>query len=77
MDLLRRFWFDALAHNPKAVRFLIEQVGADRVVVGTDDPFDMGDMTPIDNIEKVPGLTDAERELIYWKNAEAFMGGPV
>jgi aminocarboxymuconate-semialdehyde decarboxylase len=77
MELLRRFWFDALAHNPKAVRFLIEQVGADRVVVGTDDPFDMGDMTPIDNIEKVPGLTDAERELIYWKNAEAFMGGPV
>jgi hypothetical protein len=35
----------------------------------------MGDMTPIDNIEKVPGLTDAERELIYQKNAEAFIGG--
>jgi predicted DNA binding CopG/RHH family protein len=29
----------------------------------------------IDNIEKVPGLTDAERELIYQKNAEAFIGG--
>jgi len=76
MDLLRRFWFDALAHNPKAVRFLIEQVGADRVVVGTDTPFDMGDMTPIDNIEKVPGLTDAERERIYYRNAGEFIGEP-
>lgn len=75
MELLRRFWFDALAHNPTAVRFLIEQVGADRVVLGTDDPFDMGDLHPVDNLEKVPGLTDAERERIWWKNAEEFLGG--
>ena len=75
LSLLRRFWFDALAHNPKAVRFLIEQVGADRVVLGTDDPFDMGDLHPVDNLEKVPGLTDAERERIWWKNAEEFLGG--
>jgi len=75
LSLLRRFWFDALAHNPTAVRFLINQVGADRVVIGTDSPFDMGDLDPITNLEKVPGLTDAERERIFWKNAEEFLGG--
>lgn len=75
LSLLRRFWFDALAHNPQAVRFLIEQVGADRVVVGTDSPFDMGDLDPIGNVERVPGLTDAERERIYYRNAEEFLGG--
>jgi hypothetical protein len=36
----------------------------------------MGDMTPIDNIEKVPGLTDAERERIYFRNASDFIGEP-
>ncbi len=77
LALLRRFWFDALAHNPKAVRFLIEQVGADRVVLGTDSPFDMGDLAPVDNVEKVPGLTATERERIYWKNAEEFLGGKI
>jgi aminocarboxymuconate-semialdehyde decarboxylase len=77
LSLLRRFWFDALAHNPTAVRFLIQQVGADRVVLGTDSPFDMGDLTPVDNVEKVPGLTATERERIYYKNAEEFLGGKV
>jgi len=45
------------------------------VVIGTDSPFDMGDLDPITNLEKVPGLTDAERERIFWKNAEEFLGG--
>ena len=75
MTLLRRFWFDALAHNPKAVRFLIDQVGADRVVLGTDSPFDMGDPHPVDNLERVPGLTADEREQISFRNAEALLGG--
>jgi aminocarboxymuconate-semialdehyde decarboxylase len=77
MTLLRRFWFDALAHNPTAVRFLIEQVGVDRVVLGTDSPFDMGDLAPVDNFERVPGLNDAERERVYYRNAEEILGGSV
>jgi aminocarboxymuconate-semialdehyde decarboxylase len=39
---LRRFHYDTLTHGGAAVRFLVEQVGADRVVLGTDMPFDMG-----------------------------------
>lgn len=38
----RRFHYDTLTHNPSATRWLIDQVGADRVVLGTDTPFDMG-----------------------------------
>jgi aminocarboxymuconate-semialdehyde decarboxylase len=72
---LRRFWFDALAHNPTAVRFLIDQVGADRVVLGTDSPFDMGDLAPVDNLLKVPRLTAHEQERICYRNAEEFLGG--
>ena len=39
---LRRFRFDTLAHSPKALQYLIDLVGSDRVVYGTDFPYDMG-----------------------------------
>lgn len=40
---LRRFWYDTVVFEAGARRWLREQVGADRVVFGTDTPFDMGD----------------------------------
>ena len=36
---MRQFYFDALTHDDKALAFLIEQVGADRVTLGTDAPL--------------------------------------
>ena len=44
--LLKRFWFDTITHDPQALRYLIDLVGAERVVLGTDAPFDMGDENP-------------------------------
>jgi aminocarboxymuconate-semialdehyde decarboxylase len=44
--LLRRFYFDTLTHDPRALRYLVELVGAERIVLGTDAPFDMGDEAP-------------------------------
>jgi aminocarboxymuconate-semialdehyde decarboxylase len=45
-DLLKRFYFDTITHDPQALRYLIGLVGAERIVVGTDAPFDMGDDDP-------------------------------
>jgi aminocarboxymuconate-semialdehyde decarboxylase len=39
---LRKMWFDALVYTPAALRHLVEAVGADRVMLGSDYPFDMG-----------------------------------
>lgn len=39
---LRRFHYDTLTHRPAATAWLLEQAGTDRVVLGTDTPFDMG-----------------------------------
>ena len=39
---LRRFHYDTLTHRPESTAWLIDQVGADRVVYGSDVPFDMG-----------------------------------
>ena len=48
--------------DPVALRHLIDLVGADRVCIGTDAPFDMADMHPADTIAAVPRLTAAERD---------------
>jgi aminocarboxymuconate-semialdehyde decarboxylase len=44
---LRRFYYDTVLHSTEAVRFLVERVGGDRVVLGSDYPFPMGDPEPV------------------------------
>lgn len=73
-ELLKRFYFDALTHDAASLRFLIDRVGADRVTLGTDAPFDMGEEHPIDALNQVAGLTEAEREQICHRTALALMG---
>jgi aminocarboxymuconate-semialdehyde decarboxylase len=44
---LRRFYYDTLVFTDEARRWLREQVGGDRVLFGTDAPFDMGDVSGV------------------------------
>jgi aminocarboxymuconate-semialdehyde decarboxylase len=73
-DLLYRFYFDALTHDPKSLRFLINQVGADRIALGTDNPFDMGYSDPLAELARVPHLTAEERQQICSGTARALLG---
>ena len=41
---------DTLTHNTTSLRFLVERLGDDHVVIGTDYPFDMGDETPVETV---------------------------
>jgi len=77
LQMLRRFWFDALTHSPQAIRHLIDVVGSEKVVLGTDAPFDMGEMAPVDRVEMVAGLTQKERENIYCNAAMALFDGKI
>lgn len=47
---LDRLWFDTITHDAIALQFLVDRVGADRVVFGTDLPFDMAPPTPVDEV---------------------------
>ena len=47
---LRRFYYDTVVHSPEALRFLVETVGVDRVVLGSDYPFPMGDPEPVGTV---------------------------
>jgi aminocarboxymuconate-semialdehyde decarboxylase len=65
---LRRFHYDLILHSPKLTRTLIDQVGADRVVSGTDFPQAMSIRKPIDYVEAIPGITRRECEMILCEN---------
>ncbi len=55
-EYLRGMFVDTVVHEPAVLRFLVEWFGPDRVVVGTDYPFEMGDDDPVGFVENA-GLT--------------------
>lgn len=69
-DYLRRFYVDALVHSAKAARYLVDVMGADRVVMGSDFPADMGPTDPVGEIERNPYLSDEEKTAILGGNLE-------
>lgn len=71
-ELLGQLWFDCLVHRPAAVNFLADLVGWDRIMVGTDYPFDMGMTDPVGFIDSVQ-MSPAEREGVLSRNAENFL----
>jgi aminocarboxymuconate-semialdehyde decarboxylase len=73
-DLLRRFYFDALTHDAQAARHLINRVGADRVVIGSDHPFDMAPPDLMGGIDAIPELSASEREYVCSLTALSLLG---
>jgi predicted TIM-barrel fold metal-dependent hydrolase len=67
-DYLRRFHCDLAMHDPKLTRMLIDLVGADRVVRGTDFPRGMAITNPVEYVEATPNITEKERQLILFEN---------
>jgi aminocarboxymuconate-semialdehyde decarboxylase len=57
-------WFDTVVFRAEQIRTLVDLVGAERVMLGTDRPYDMGEPDPVALVNEVEGLTDAEREKI-------------
>jgi aminocarboxymuconate-semialdehyde decarboxylase len=60
---LRRFTYDTIGHDDRINANLIRQVGADRVILGSDYCFDMGLARPVEAVERL-GLDPRERDLI-------------
>jgi aminocarboxymuconate-semialdehyde decarboxylase len=73
-EYLRRFYYDTITHHPQVLRYLIDLVGADRVVLGSDYDQDMQYERPVDFLDTVPRLTSREREMILSGNARRLLG---
>jgi aminocarboxymuconate-semialdehyde decarboxylase len=68
-EYLRRFTYDTIGHDDQINLNLARQVGADRIVLGSDYCFDMGLTDPIGTVERLTALSDAERDLILGTTA--------
>jgi aminocarboxymuconate-semialdehyde decarboxylase len=61
-------------HSVVALQYLIQVVGADRVVIGTDYPMGMGDKEPVSKIMALSSITAEERVQVLGTNARRALG---
>jgi predicted TIM-barrel fold metal-dependent hydrolase len=73
-EYLKQIYFDSLIYTTENLRHLINTVGADRIVIGTDFPFNMGNVDSVNHILSVPDLTAEEQEAILGGTAAALLG---
>jgi aminocarboxymuconate-semialdehyde decarboxylase len=72
-ESLRRFFYDTVTHDPELLRALVEFAGAERVLLGSDYPFDMGDERAADGV-RAAGLGEEAEEAILGTNALRLLG---
>jgi aminocarboxymuconate-semialdehyde decarboxylase len=71
---LSAFYYDCITHSEPALRMLIDAVGIDRVILGTDYPADMCIDWPASWVLGLKSLTLEEKEAILYKNLERLLG---
>jgi len=64
----KKLYFDSVLFEPRALRYLVDVAGADKVCLGSDFPFPIGDPDPVRVVEDTP-LTVAERRAILGETA--------
>ncbi len=72
-DYLRQVYVDCLIYDQAHLAFLVQQLGGDHVVVGTDYPYDMGDADVVGLVEGMTSLSDTARTQILGGTAAALL----
>jgi aminocarboxymuconate-semialdehyde decarboxylase len=71
-EWLRALYFDTVLHSPDSLRFLLDTVGVEHVVLGSDYPFVMGEPEPVRALD---ALSDGDRQRILHGNLAALLDG--
>ena len=69
----RQLYYDTVVGSEAALRFLIDQVGIDRVVLGSDWPFVPWHPSPVTWVQGLASLSAEEKERILWRNLETVL----
>jgi len=75
-ESLRRFYYDTVTHDPGLLRQVIDFAGFDRILCGSDYPFDMGIERPAEPVRAL-GLSADEENAILGANALRLLGQEV
>ena len=69
----KRIYYDTVTSSEEALRFLLDQVGAERVVIGSDWPFVPWAPGPGGWVQGLKSLSQDEKDRILWKNLETLL----
>lgn len=72
-DQLRQVYVDSLVHDPATLRFLVDVMGPDKVALGSDYPFPLGEAVP-GNLIEACGFSDQVRRRLLFETAREFLG---
>ncbi len=75
-NYLGKFWFDSLVHDPNALKYLIDIAGKDKVCMGSDYPFPLGETIPGALIESMQFDKPLQDKLLF-ENALNWLGLPL
>ena len=73
-EYIGKFWVDSLVHDQKALDFLVSVMGEERIILGSDYPFPLGEDHPGLLVESSQTLTEAQKTKILETNALEFLG---
>jgi aminocarboxymuconate-semialdehyde decarboxylase len=73
-DYLDRLYLDSLVHDESALRFLVKQHGSDRIALGSDYPFPLGEQHPGELILSIDEFTEEEKRNLLGGTALEFLG---
>jgi len=68
----KSLYFDTLTHDPRLLAFNLEKFGSERIMIGSDYPFDMGVDSPLSQLEGL-SLSAADRDNITHQTARRFL----
>ncbi len=72
-DNIGKFWIDSLVHDANAMRYIVEVMGEDKICLGSDYPFPLGEHCPGKLIEEMKFTKDLTDKLLF-KNAHDWLG---
>ena len=76
VNYLGRFWVDSLVHDADTLDFLLDKIGPDRIALGTDYPFPLGELEPGKLIESM-SYSSEQRDKLLFRNALEWLGLPI
>jgi aminocarboxymuconate-semialdehyde decarboxylase len=73
-NYLGKFWVDSLTHDSDMLYHLVKKCGKDKIILGSDYPFPLGEQEPGKLIDEMTEIDDQTKALLLGKNCLEFMG---
>ncbi|HMJ47095.1 MAG TPA: amidohydrolase family protein [Ferruginibacter sp.] len=71
-NYIGKFWIDSLVHDSKAMQYIIEAIGEDKVCLGSDYPFPLGEQVPGKLFEEMKFKKKVKKKILF-KNAQDWL----